>query len=392
MANQTASQSAAMSDLPGDESKPLAADGPPVEEVSVWRVQLPLTRPYHLSFGPLETFDLILVRVTSDGSEGWGESAPLPGYSDEDTEQVWGKTVAVAEETVGRTPRAALTNVANHGLTGFEAVALTSALEDLAGVHGPRNAIDVPLLGTVLTIWKEGGTGEERDRLSQEIEELVSAGYKTLKLKVGWDVNDDISYIAAAQEVTAGRAELRIDANQGYAIEEAVQFANAVDPGDIELLEQPLPADAWEDIRAFRSNCPLPVMLDESIKSIRTVEWVLEHECADFVKFKLMKAGSITGLEELVRFAIGGGLRVVVGNGVASPIDNYHELMSIAGHGLPAGEMNGFLKPSVTFLRNPYTVAGGVVSLPAGYRPDIDLDLLEQFSNQTSRHRAARGA
>jgi len=60
-----------------------------IESVKIWRVELPLRQPYHLSFGSVHAFESIFLQVNSDGCTGWGVSTPLPGYSDENTDDVW---------------------------------------------------------------------------------------------------------------------------------------------------------------------------------------------------------------------------------------------------------------------------------------------------------------
>ena len=54
-----------------------------IQSIEVYHLQLPLVVLYKLSFGTLPHFDTLWIKVElEDGSIGWGETTPLPGYSE----------------------------------------------------------------------------------------------------------------------------------------------------------------------------------------------------------------------------------------------------------------------------------------------------------------------
>ena len=54
-----------------------------IECVTLYRLRVPLTAPYRLSFGPLHAFDTVLVQTRDDGEHTWlGEATYLTGYTD----------------------------------------------------------------------------------------------------------------------------------------------------------------------------------------------------------------------------------------------------------------------------------------------------------------------
>ena len=61
--------------------------------------------------------------------------------------------------------------------------------------------------------------------IEREIEAAIAAGYRTLKIKAGFDLDADLQRIAFIQRCNGGRAKLRIDANQGYSRDDGVRFA-----------------------------------------------------------------------------------------------------------------------------------------------------------------------
>jgi L-alanine-DL-glutamate epimerase-like enolase superfamily enzyme len=336
-----------------------------IEGVEAFRLPRALRDPYHLSFGTLHAFDLVLARVAVEEGEGVGECVPLATYSPEGPDDVWRAVVRAVPELVGRDAReAAAALEAAREDRPFAAAPLLTALEDALAPAEAQPELRVPLLAT------PGGRGTE-DGL-EEAERLADEGYATLKVKVGWDAEEDARWVRRVGERVGGRAVLRVDANQAYGFDEAVAFLSRVDPAAIELFEQPFEPGAWAAMSRLAGRSPLPLMLDESVATRADLERLVELRCASWVKFKLAKAGSGEALRRLVVRAGEAGLRTVLGNGVAGEVDNLRELRLAADLIDTAGEMNGFLKPLQPLLGNPYGVVAGHAVVPAGYAPELD--------------------
>jgi L-alanine-DL-glutamate epimerase-like enolase superfamily enzyme len=342
---------------------------PVLELINAHRLVLPLAHPYRLSFATLDHFEIVLVAVRVDGREGLGDCVPLPGYSPESADSVWTSLKARAPALVGRPAGEALAALErDRERRPFAAAPLMTAIETALEPLSVTARVAVPLVGTV-----GGRDGEEA---AGEAERLLAAGYETLKVKVGWDPLADARRVARIQRAVAGRARLRIDANQAWDLEQARRFIAHVEPTGIEHFEQPFPPDAWEQSATLARMSALPLMLDESIDSEADLERAVALGCAQVVKFKLAKAGGLTALERLIRRARAEGLGVVLGNGVAGDIENLYEALVARRLVDGAGEMNGFLKPRSRLLRNPYEVVGGRAVLERGYVPEVDWELV----------------
>ena len=336
-----------------------------LEEVEAFRLRLPLRLPYHLAFGTLEEFELFLARVRVDGEEGIGECVPLPAYSHETAETVWAALRAVAPRLVGVGCGTAL-RVLEEGRERqpFATAPLMTAIETALDPGVAEEERRVPLLATV--------TGRDSPAALDEVERLLADGYTTLKVKVGWDPDGDAGWVRRVAERVAGRAVLRLDANQAYSFDDAWRFVTQVDPDHVEVFEQPFEPDAWEATSRLAARSPLPLMLDESIATRADLERLIDLRCAAAVKFKLAKAGGLRPLSRLIRRAREAGLKVVLGNGVAGDVDNFHELAAASRLIDTAGEMNGFLKPVTRLLADPYGVEAGHAVLPPRSRPGSD--------------------
>lgn len=337
--------------------------------IDIYRLSLPLTTPYHLAFGDVAAFDTILVVVHDDrGREGYGDATVLTGYTDETIEDSWLLAGQLARRLAGHTlAEAKAEALARAPQAPFVATAFASAIEMLesAAILRLERDIAVPVLGTI--------NDTEPAAMRAQIDWLCAAGYRTLKIKVGSaSPGADAHRIGAALVHVAGRAALRVDANQGYTPTEAIAFANAVPLEGIELFEQPCAAGDWSAHMEVVRSCPLPLMLDESIYDEADIDEVARRGAARFVKVKLMKFATLDRLTAAIERIRGHGIEPVLGNGVASDVGCWMETCVAARHIRNAGEMNGWLKMTRPIFEAPMRIEGGAICLPAGWQPRLD--------------------
>ena len=337
-----------------------------IEDVHLDRVRLPLKVPYKLALGAVTAFDTILARVVVGGRAGYGEATILTGYTSETIEDAWPRAKALAQKLVRVSPDAARTMLHRDLADApFTLTAFITAIEMAEG-H-PLLAIDtdqdVPLLAGINSVNFAG--------IEREIEAAIAAGYGTLKIKAGFDVDSDLTRIAFIQRTNAGRAKLRIDANQGYTHAEGVHFAASLSPDSIELLEQPCHADDWDASVAIAKVSTVPFMLDESIYGLEDIKRAAALG-ARYVKLKLMKMVSLTALAEGLTLIRDLGMEPVLGNGVASDLGCWMEACVARRHITNAGEMNGFLRQQSSLATDPIAVERGAMRLKAGHPLALD--------------------
>jgi L-alanine-DL-glutamate epimerase-like enolase superfamily enzyme len=256
----------------------------------------------------------------------------------------------------------------------FTATALYTAMEMLQGeaLLQTNGNTRVPLLALL--------HGETPEALTIEIEDGLSEGYDTFKVKVGFDADKDLERVGTIQRIVAGRARIRLDANQGFNENDACRFAAGLDPEGIELLEQTCAAGDWDAAKAVAAVSTVPLMLDESIYDLDDVDRAAELGCASFIKFKLMKAGGLAKLAAALAHIRALGMTPVLGNGVACDLGCWMEAC-VAARGIDnAGEMNGFLKTTQSLFRVPLKMDQGAVVVPQGFSPEIDEEAFGRFA------------
>ena len=106
---------------------------------------------------------------------------------------------------------------------------------------------------------------------------------------------------------------LRYDANQGYTPEEAVEFINKTKSAKIEILEQPTKQTREAHLGEVTQNVHVPVMADESIKTLKDAFRLASNELIDMVNIKIMKVGGILESQHINSVAKSAGMEVMVG-------------------------------------------------------------------------------
>lgn len=350
--------------------------GSNIHGVALLRTKMPLKRPYHLSLVTLENFESVIVRIRGEGYEGFGETTDVPGYFHETLDDAWHFVETWMPKLLNKDPESVFKEISVTEKTlSFAATPLLTALEEWMdaknGLH--REEIRLPLLGVV--------QGENVRDLITDAERLQEQGFGTLKVKVGFEVKRDLERIKAVQETLNRGVRIRVDANQGYDYDQARRFLTELDPEKIELFEQPLATDAWDEMSRLAKIKTVPLMLDEAISSEEDLDKTIEMGCAQAVKFKLMKCGSRAELTRLIHKARSAGLKVILGNGVALDMGCRHEALVLKDTELTgnAGEMNGFLKCKIGSLEPELVFEKGHLLIPAG-EPNIRWDILSRLA------------
>ena len=145
------------------------------------------------------------------------------------------------------------------------------------------------------------------DTLEKMQEKMQEKPWPIYKVKVG--VPDDIEMLAALRKNTG--AVLRVDANAGWTLEEALLKIPQLKDLDVELVEQPLAKDNWEGMAILYKESSLPLIADESCVFENDVQKCYQHFHG--INIKLTKCSGITPARRMITKARELGLKVMVG-------------------------------------------------------------------------------
>jgi L-alanine-DL-glutamate epimerase-like enolase superfamily enzyme len=184
-----------------------------------------------------------------------------------------------------------------------------------------------------------------------------ASAYPILKVKMGSD--DDREVLAAVRDSTKSR--IRVDANEGWTPQGALDRLEWLARLGVELVEQPLPADRIEETRQLRRRSPLPFYADESVH--RAADIPRLAGAFDGINIKLMKCGGLGEALRMVAVARALGMKVMLGCMIESSLG-----ITAAAHVSPLVD-TADLDGNLLIENDPFvgaTVESGRIVLPDG--------------------------
>jgi L-alanine-DL-glutamate epimerase-like enolase superfamily enzyme len=155
---------------------------------------------------------------------------------------------------------------------------------------------------------------EEPATMAQRAREAVADGHEILKIKLGHDIDEDRARLAAVVEA-APAARLRLDANQGWLPEQAIEIITGLEADGlpVELVEQPVAAEDVEGLARVTAAVSLPIMADEAVWSAADAQRLIEARACDLLNIKLAKTGGLRGAIEVADAARRAGIDCMLG-------------------------------------------------------------------------------
>lgn len=154
---------------------------------------------------------------------------------------------------------------------------------------------------------------ESKEVTVQRAVKYCKSGFRALKVKVGLDLDEDINRVAAVREAVGPPIELRVDANQGYTVDQAIRFAEHMEPLDVAFVEQPVKADDYAGLRKVTERSPIDIMADECVKSSLDARKIAREGIADMINIKLMKSAGVHDAVLINMLAEATGISTMVG-------------------------------------------------------------------------------
>ena len=188
---------------------------------------------------------------------------------------------------------------------------------------GDEGGFSIPINGLV---WM--GTFEE---MHQRIEEKLAAGFHCVKLKIGAiDWEREIALIRFIRErYRREQIELRVDANGGFSVEEAMSRLEELARYDIHSIEQPIRQHQWSEMARLCQHSSLPIALDEELIGVNDPEEkarLLDTIRPQYIILKPSLHGGMHGSEEWIRLARQRG----IGSWITSALESNVGLLAIA--------------------------------------------------------------
>ena len=286
-----------------------------IKSVKTWLQQLPLTKPYTIAYKTISDTEIVFLEIAlENGITGMGAANPFA--------EVVGETPAITlanlqtdfvQQLVGRDIRL-FNQLLDESLLQFPHLPGTIAAIDIALHDAFCQYIGIPVvdlygrkieaLPTSITI----GIKETAEML-EEAKINFMAGFKIIKIKTGLDVEQDIERVTRLHEQFGNKMLIRVDANQGYSLNNLQRFIQQTKSLSIELIEQPMAVGRENELATLSEADRKLLAADETLIDAATA-LQLSHPPMPFGIFniKLMKSGGIRGAREIANIAANAGI------------------------------------------------------------------------------------
>ena len=274
---------------------------PHPQRLSVTRRAWPLAQPFAISRGSKTVAEVVVAEVFDGEFRGRGECVPYPRYG-ESVESV----VAALEAMKGAVfsgldrrelqqamPPGAARNALDCAFWHLDAQRDFRSVADMAGIGALKPVV------TAFTL-----SLDTPERMGEAA--AAQRARPLLKLKLAGD--GDIERVRAVRRA-APAARLIVDANEGWRERHLREVLPELSACGVELIEQPLPADADDALADVPHS--IPICADESCHVSADLDGLAGKY--DAVNIKLDKAGGLTEALALAGAAAAGGFKIMVG-------------------------------------------------------------------------------
>ena len=298
-----------------------------IQSIQYRPYQLAFREPFRIASGIFSHRQGFVIEISDRQSDyevqhiGLGEAAPLDGF---------GMESLIETERTLREAQRSLINAEIQNLSDIE-----NLLKYYDRTPAAKHGIELGLLHllsqnqdiSLSQLLANSCSGKVRDRVvvnavigaiapeqaSIRAREYIQQGYRCLKIKVGTeDFEADLRRVEAVRSQVGNAIQIRIDANQGWSVTEAIANLKILESLQIEYVEQPVAAANLIGMAEVRRSQSILVAADESVNNLEQLHQVIKAKAADIIILKPMALGGILTAHRAAAIAFQAGLDVVV--------------------------------------------------------------------------------
>jgi D-galactarolactone cycloisomerase len=373
-----------------------------IKSVRTHVLEARLSEPFAYSRAWYDTRMAMIVEIeTDDGLVGWGEcygpawitatvvksmTPLLIGMDPLRTDALW-------QELYARFRDHGQKGVVIEGLSGIDI-----ALWDIKGKHFgvPAYQLMGGPLRTNVQAYATGlyrrSSGDPVQYLAEEAAGYVAQGFKAVKLKVGFGVEEDAAVTRAVRAAIGPDVALMVDANHAYDAVAAIRLGKMIEEHDIGWFEEPVPPEDLTGYRQVKAALSIPIAGGECEFTRFGFRDLLVSRALDIIQPDTCAAGGLSECKKIADMAVAFGMRYnphVWGTGVA--IAASLQLLAVLPPHTPPSlaatepmlELDRTEHPiRMALLTQPIEHVGGIVQIPdgAGLGIEIDRDALTRFA------------
>ena len=218
-----------------------------------------------------------------------------------------------------------------------------------------------------------------------EVMEGLKSGFSSFKVKVAIaDLERDEEVVSNVRQSIGPTAQLRIDPNQGWSVEQAITSIQLLAQYNLEYVEQPVRADDLPGLSEVARQVSVPIGADEAASSKNDVSRLIADNRIGLVILKAGRLGGLRTAADTVRLALEGNKKVVITSSLEAGVGvtaSAHLATILKSHPFAHGLSTNSLLES-NLVSSPLLPSKGMLSLPAGHGLgiSIDTDALARYS------------
>lgn len=290
-----------------------------IRQIELYKLSIPLIEPFITSLGQDDNAENIVVKIiTKEGITGFGECSPYMPINGESQDTCFIVGQYFAKALIGKDPLdiEGCINLmdsiiyTNNSIKSAFDIALYDIASQQAGlplyqfIGGENNK-------TIITDYTVS-IGEP-GKMAADAVKIKAQGYPAIKVKLGKDGKKDVERMKAIRAAVGNEIPLRIDANQGWTVEEAIETLHALAPLNIQHCEEPIARWNFMQLPAVKRESPIPIMADECCGDDHDAARLIELNACDYFNIKLGKSGGIFKALKMVSMAEQANIRLQVG-------------------------------------------------------------------------------
>lgn len=290
-----------------------------ITQVEIYKSPIKLKEPFVISLGTHEYAENIIVIVrTSNGISGYGECSPFMTINGESIDTCFIVGQYLAKILLGKDPL----NIEDCSLAMDSLIYGNSSIKsafDIALYDIASQKANLPLFrflsgdNTKELITDYTVSLGNADKMAGDAQTIKEKGFQAIKVKLGESKDKDVDRIRKIRETIGLTIPLRIDANQGWNVDEAIQTLIALEPFNIQHCEEPIPRWNFMELSKVKQNSPIPIMADESCCDHHDAKRLIDLAACDLFNIKLGKSSGIFKAQKIVRIAEQAGMKMQVG-------------------------------------------------------------------------------
>ncbi|MFA3783774.1 o-succinylbenzoate synthase [Melioribacteraceae bacterium 4301-Me] len=354
-----------------------------IKEVKYTQYSLPFAKSFLTAKQEITNREGIILQLKDDNNNiSYGEAAPLPEFNKESISQVIDQISLITKKIKNITFDEYFSNTVNF-------------IDELNLFPSLRFALEQALLGLYFNIEKDlmihqlkiknnslipvnavFGIGNA-ESVFKQISKDVESGFETIKLKLSKNnFSEEEKLIKMIRNDFGGSIKIRLDANSSWTYDQAYANLECLAEFDIEYIEEP--CINVEDSLKLIKNSPIPIALDENVKSFDLLDLFVKEGKVKFLVLKPMTLGSVYNLLQFIHKAsqnnvvviISSLFETVVGRSalvfLSSTITHEH------AHGIGIAE---YFEKDI--YHDPYEIKNGLIKFDAeSYPPTFNLENL----------------